>query len=162
MAFWAIVTGYGTATIQVGAAGKPGPWVRMPALISYLNDAVNGHAASEMPAGEWVNIPGQTIFDRSFPVADLADADLVRQHVINTAVEIGASISYPVAADHVIFLPDVKFPVIPEGVPVGVIAVLSDIAPVPSGWALSDGTNGTLNLTDVFRPKDNAVYIQKL
>ena len=36
MAFWAIVTGYGTATIQVGAAGKPGPWVRMPALISYL------------------------------------------------------------------------------------------------------------------------------
>ena len=167
MADWAIVGAFGVPGIALSPAGHPGPQVATSAIVFYMDDAVAGQREIGVAIGTSAVADINTRF---FPVGDLLDGDVIKQHIITSVIEVGANLTslgnprnYFVDAAHVSFLPpDLPFPLIPEGVPAGVIAVLSDVAPVPSGWALCDGTSGTPDLTDVFRPKDHVVYIQKL
>lgn len=168
MTQWAIVGQFSPASYQHAApAGHDGNQISMSAAVVYIDDTTSG------AGGALVQIGTSGVADintRSFDIADLLDPGVIRQHIINSVIEVGAALTsfgnprnYTIDEAHISFIPpDLPFPALPEGIPSGVIAVITDAASIPSGWALCDGTNGTPDLTDVFRPKDHAVYIQKL
>ena len=153
MAQWAVV-------VDLNSFGKSAPDIFVNGTVTFVDDV---HAGQSSVA----------LNPFTAPIADLDDPQALVDHIIARVVELGPTVVVPgtggtqffseVDAAHVSFLPP-YLPVVPPspGVPSGVIAVLVDTAPIPTGWALCDGTSGTPDLTDVFRPKDNAVYIQKI
>lgn len=95
---------------------------------------------------------------------DQTDLPAVDAVIVNEIINTGVQIGFPIDAEHVVLIPHRLgvVPPPPPAIPTGVIVVLKDSDPIPTGWALCDGTNGTPDLSDVFRPKDHSVYIQKL
>ncbi len=147
------------------------------ATVVFIDDATNTTGGFPIAGQGLASLGGS---NTPFPMSDLDDPQSFVVHVIARVIALGPSVAVPaqypggttdeqrdhfteIDAAHVSFLPPyLPAPPPPPSVPSGVIAVLVDTAPIPTGWALCDGTNGTPDLTDVFRPKDHAVYIQKL